>query len=101
MTFAAKASISLRFKPERPYNKTKPQPQSALTVVLFTGPALAADPIVGTWKLNVAKSRFSPGAELTAGTRVYGEANGLYTLEQNLTAKDVKDRSNRAQYRDG
>jgi hypothetical protein len=69
--------------------------------VLFAGPAFAADPVVGTWKLNVAKSKFSAGAELTAGTRVYTEANGLYTLDQKLTRADGKETSNQAQYRDG
>ena len=72
-----------------------------LAGVLFTGPAFAADPLVGSWKLNVAKSKFSAGSELTAGTRVYTEANGLYTLDQKLTGTDGKERSNRAQYRDG
>ena len=72
-----------------------------LATVLFAGPAFAADPIVGTWKLNVAKSKFSPDRELTAGSRVYSEANGLYTLDQKLTGADGKDRSFRTQYRDG
>jgi hypothetical protein len=72
-----------------------------LAGVLFAGPAFAADPIVGTWKLNVAKSKFSPDSALTGGSRVYTEANGLYTLDQKLTGADGKDRSFRAQYRDG
>jgi hypothetical protein len=72
-----------------------------LAGVFFASPAFAADPIVGTWKLNVAKSKFAAGSELTAGTRVYTEANGLYTLDQKLTGTDGKERSNRAQYRDG
>jgi len=72
-----------------------------LAGVLFAGSALAADPVVGIWKLNVAKSKFSPGAELTAGTRVYTEVNGTYTLEQKLTGKDGKETSNKVQYREG
>src|SRR5947208_13812293 len=72
-----------------------------LAAVLFAGPAPAADPIIGTWKLNVAKSKFSPGAELTAGIRLYTEVNGTFTLEQKLTGKHGKERSNRVQYRDG
>ena len=72
-----------------------------LAAVFFASPAFAADPIVGTWKLNVAKSKFSAGTALTAGTRVYTESNGLYTLDQKLTGADGKERSNRAQYRDG
>jgi hypothetical protein len=72
-----------------------------LAGVFFASPAFAADPVVGTWNLNVAKSKFNAGSELTAGTRVYTEANGLYTLDQKLTGADGKQRSNRVQYRDG
>ena len=72
-----------------------------LAAVFFASPAFAADPVVGTWKLNVGKSKFSAGAELTAGTRVYTEANGLYTLDQKLTGADGKEKSNRAQYQNG
>ncbi|HEY0799473.1 MAG TPA: hypothetical protein VGD54_01415 [Steroidobacteraceae bacterium] len=72
-----------------------------LAAVLFAGPAFAADPIVGTWKLDVAKSKFSTGAAPSSGTRVYKEANGLYTLDQKLTGADGKETSNRVQYRDG
>ena len=72
-----------------------------LAAVLFASPAFAADPVVGTWKLNVAKSKFTAGAALTAGTRVYTESNGLYTLDQKLTGTDGKEKSNRVKYRDG
>jgi hypothetical protein len=68
--------------------------------VFGAAPALAADPIVGTWKLNVAKSKFG-GDPLTAGTRVYTESNGLYTLEQKHEGADGKERSGTATYRDG
>ncbi len=73
----------------------------ALAAVFFASPSFAADPIVGTWKLNVAKSKFNTGAALIAGTRVYSEANGLYTLDQKLTGADGKETSLRIQYRDG
>jgi hypothetical protein len=73
----------------------------ALAAVFFASPSFAADPIVGTWKLNVAKSKFNAGAALIAGTRVYTEANGLYTLDQKLTGADGKEISLRIQYRDG
>jgi hypothetical protein len=72
-----------------------------LAAVLFSGPALAADPIVGTWKLNVAKSKFNPGVAMTAGTRTYPEAKGVFTLEQKLTGADGKETSNRVKYSDG
>jgi hypothetical protein len=73
----------------------------ALGAVLFASHAFAADPVVGTWKLNVAKSKFSAGTVLTAGTRVYTEVNGLYTLDQKLTGADGKETSNQVRYRDG
>ena len=73
----------------------------ALTAVFFATHAFAADPVLGTWTLNVTKSKFSQGAELTAGTRIYTEADGLYTLDQKLSGADGKVMSNRAEYRDG
>jgi len=73
----------------------------ALAAVLFAGPAFAADPVIGTWKLNVAKSKFIPGAELTAGSRVYTEADGLYTVEQKFTGADGKETASRTQFREG
>jgi len=71
-----------------------------LAGVFFAAPAFAADPVVGSWKLNVAKSKLADAA-LTGGTRVYTEANGLYTLDQKLTGADGKEKSSRTQYRDG
>jgi len=72
-----------------------------LATMLFAGTAFAADPIVGTWKLNVAKSKFIAGQELKAASRVYTEANGVYTLEQKSTGADGKETSFRVQYSDG
>ena len=80
--------------------------KQALTLILLgaifvAGSAYAADPIVGTWKLNVAKSKFSPGPAPQAGTRVYTESAGLYTLDQKITGADGKENSLQAQYRNG
>ena len=111
-TLACILGRPLRSTPERVATKSKPQTLKGdnvkkilslivLAAVFFASPAFAADPVVGTWKLNVAKSKFSAGAELTAGTRVYTEANGLYTLDQKLTGADGKEMSNRVQYREG
>lgn len=71
-----------------------------LAAVFCVSPAFAADPILGTWTLNVAKSKFSPDATLTAGTRTYTESNGLYTLAQKLTTADGKEMSYKVHYRD-
>ena len=73
----------------------------ALAAVTFASPAFAADPIVGIWKLNVEKSKFNPDAVLTAGRRIYSEANGLYMFDEKLTRADGKEISIRAQYRNG
>jgi hypothetical protein len=72
-----------------------------LATLLVAGIAFAADPVIGTWKLNVAKSKFSSGHELKAASRVYTEADGVYTLEQKLTGADGKETSSTAQYSDG
>jgi hypothetical protein len=72
-----------------------------LGAIFVTGSAYAADPIVGTWTLNVAKSQFNPGPAPKAGTRVYTEAAGLYTLDQKITGADGKVNSLHAQYRNG
>ena len=73
-----------------------------LATLLAAGTAFAADPIVGSWKLNVAKSKFAPGQELKSSTRVYTEgADGVYTLEQKRMGADGKEVSLKAQYSDG
>lgn len=43
-----------------------------LVVMLgLAGAGYATDPILGTWKLNLAKSKFSPGPAPKSQTRVY------------------------------
>jgi hypothetical protein len=74
----------------------------AMAGALFAaGSAFAADPVIGTWKLNVAKSKFSPGPAPKALTRVYTESGGTYTLESTSTDADGKESTTRVQYRDG
>lgn len=80
--------------------------KQALSLILLgamfvAGSAYAADPIVGTWTLNVAKSKFNPGPAPKAGTRVYTESAGLYTLDQKITGADGKEVPFQVQYRDG
>jgi hypothetical protein len=57
----------------------------AITVLAFacTGRVLAQNPLVGTWKLNVAKSKYNPGPAPKSMTRIV-EADGdkvKYTFE--------------------
>lgn len=66
-----------------------------------TTAALAADPVVGTWTLNVEKSKFTSGPAPKAGKRVYTESAGVYTLEMKTTSADGKEESRKVQYQDG
>ena len=51
-----------------------------VTLVLLLGTAAlrlsAADVVIGTWNLNVAKSRYDPGPPPVSQTRVYREEKG-------------------------
>jgi hypothetical protein len=63
------------------------------TVVAFGGGSLALagdmpDPAVGTWTLNVAKSKFNPGPAMKSQTRVYTQSADGTTLKVNGVAAD-------------
>jgi hypothetical protein len=60
-------------------------------LAIGTGTALAADPAVGTWKLNTAKSKFSPGPAPKSQTRTYAESAQGITLTIKTTAADGKE----------
>jgi hypothetical protein len=63
----------------------------ALLGIVFLGTtAFAADAVDGTWKLNVAKSKFSGTAPKSA-TRVYTESADGTTLDQKIVGADGKD----------
>jgi hypothetical protein len=65
----------------------------ALLSTLFFGTAAsAADAIDGSWKLNVAKSKFSDAAP-KSGTRVYTEGADGTTLDQKMVGADGKEMS--------
>jgi hypothetical protein len=58
---------------------------------IATGTALAADPVIGTWKLNLAKSTFAPGPAPKSQTRSYAESAQATTLTIKTTAADGKE----------
>jgi hypothetical protein len=65
----------------------------ALLSTLFIGTTVfAADAVDGTWKLNVAKSKFS-GTAPQSVTRVYSESAGATTLDQKMVGSDGKEMS--------
>ena len=63
-----------------------------LSTLFFGTTAFAADAVDGTWKLNVAKSKFSDMAP-KSGTRVYTEGADGTTLDQKLVGADGKEMS--------
>lgn len=70
-----------------------------LATSLIAGIAMAADPVVGSWTLDVAKSKFSPGPALKSATRVYTEsANGM-SLDGKTVAADGKEASMHVAYK--
>src|SRR3984957_19889109 len=65
----------------------------ALLSTVFLGTtAFAADAVDGTWKLNVAKSKFS-GTAPRSGTRVYSEGTDGTTLDAKTVGSDGKEMS--------
>ena len=80
--------------------------RKVLTLILLgalfvAGSAFAADPVIGTWTLNAAKSKFNPGPAPKAITRIYTESGGLYTLDQKTMGADGKESSIQLHYRKG
>jgi hypothetical protein len=60
-------------------------------LAIASGTAAAADPIIGTWKLNTAKSTFSPGPGPKSQVRTYAESDKGTVLTIKSTAADGKE----------
>lgn len=70
----------------------------ALPLVLLSAllPLQAADPVLGTWKLNLAKSNYKPGPSPKSQIRTYtAEANGVNTA---VTTIDASGKSSTAKF---
>jgi hypothetical protein len=63
-----------------------------LGTLLVGASAFAADAVVGSWKLNVAMSKFS-GTAAKSGTRVYMETADGTALDQKMVGADGKEMS--------
>jgi hypothetical protein len=63
-------------------------------LAMCAGTAFAADPAVGTWNLNLAKSTFNPGPAPKAQTRTYAESAQGTTVTTKTTAADGKESTN-------
>ena len=64
---------------------------AVLAIGAATAFAAAPDPVIGSWKLNVAKSTFSPGPALKAQTRTYAESAQGLSLTTKTTTADGKE----------
>jgi hypothetical protein len=60
-------------------------------LAIGTSVASAADPVIGTWQLNVAKSTFSPGPAPKSQTRSYAESPQGIVLTTKTVAADGKE----------
>jgi hypothetical protein len=68
-------------------------------LAIGTGAALAADAVVGTWKLNLAKSMFSPGPAPKSQTRTFAESVQGITVTIKTMAANGKESTTTASYK--
>ena len=64
--------------------------------VIAAGPD--ADPVVGTWKLNLAKSTFGGGPALKSQIRTYSRSARGLTLKMKTVSADGKETTTQATY---
>src|ERR1700749_4318793 len=60
--------------------------------------AADADPVVGTWQLNPAKSTFTSGPNIRSQTRIYTQAGGKISLVIKAKSADGKEVTSRTTY---
>jgi hypothetical protein len=59
----------------------------------------AADPVIGTWKLNVAKSKFISGPVLKNQTRTYSQSGDSISLVNKSVGSDGKETTTQTTYK--
>ena len=57
-----------------------------------------ADPVVGTWKLNLAKSTFGGGPALKSQIRIYSQSAQGITLKMTTVSADGKETTTQTMY---
>lgn len=62
-----------------------------LSIVTSAALAAAPDPVIGSWKLNVAKSTFNPGPAPKSQTRTYAQTTAGIALTLKTTGADGKE----------
>ncbi len=69
-------------------------------LAIGSGTALAADAVAGTWKLNLAKSTFSPGPAPKSQSRTYVESAQGMSVTVKTTAADGKESTTTIVFKD-
>lgn len=73
-----------------------------VSLLIISGLVFAADPLVGTWKLNIAKSTFNPGPAPKSGTVTIAEDGEWVVLKSDGIRHDGTSISRNNRYkRDG
>ena len=60
--------------------------------------AAGADPVVGTWQLNVSKSTFTAGQAIKSQTRTYSQSGGTISLDMKTVGADGKASTTHTSY---
>ena len=60
--------------------------------------AADADPVVGTWQLNAAKSTFTSGPAIKSQTRTYSQSGSSITLVMKTVGADGKEATTHTTY---
>ena len=60
--------------------------------------AASADPVVGTWQLNVSKSTFTAGQAVKSQTRTYSQSGGTISLDMKTVGADGKASTTHTSY---
>lgn len=68
-------------------------------LLAVSGAAAAADPILGTWKLNATKSKMSADNMLKSQTRVYSQSGDSISVVITSVASDGKESTTKATYK--
>lgn len=68
-------------------------------LLAVSGAAVAADPIMGTWKLNATKSKMSADNMLKSQTRVYSQSGDSISVVITSVASDGKESTTKATYK--
>jgi hypothetical protein len=78
---------------------------SVLALVVAIGSlsiaSAADDPVVGTWQLNVSKSKFNAGAAIKSQTRTYSQSGDSISLVMKSTGADGKESTTTTTYQIG